>query len=106
MSKVASCEQRGNRALRFTFYVLRFTPLLSLLAIIVLLLGLAAPSLALAQQGQRKMTLNQVGNATWPDVTLNLTLVGPDGKAIPDVLPAQFQVFEQGQQQNLIGLEL
>ncbi|MFL5734067.1 MAG: VWA domain-containing protein [Chloroflexia bacterium] len=57
-------------------------------------------------QGDRKLTINQVRAGEWPQVTLNMTLEGPDGKAVPEVLPNQFEVREQGQPQSLLGLEL
>src|SRR2546423_13048433 len=98
MSRVASCEwrvasgeKRRDNISRITFHASRFIPLVSVYFALVLILGLTAPGLALAQQGQRTMKLNQVGNAAWPDATLNLTLVGPDGKAVPDALPDQLQ---------------
>jgi tight adherence protein C len=66
---------------------------------------LVLPGVAGAQGG-RQLKLNQVSTRAWPDVTLNLTLLGPDGKAVPDINASQFEVREQGQPQTLVGLEL
>src|SRR5262245_12363109 len=40
--------------------------------------------------------INQVNTDGWPEVTLNLSLTTPDGKAIPGAAIQQFQVLEQG----------
>src|SRR4051812_9937251 len=76
---------------------------------IALVLALGFPALAGAQTAEpskAKLTVNRVGVRKWPDVDINLTLVGPDGKAIPGVNAAQFEVHEQGQPQLVQGLEL
>ena len=88
-----------------------------LLAMLVTpLVGLAAPGVASAQSaqgkgqpaqaGERKLKLNQVRSGAWPEVTLNMTLEGPDGKAVPDVQPGQFKVSEQGKPQALLDVQL
>src|SRR5436190_11453017 len=106
MSKMSCSKVESSKIGKLKPSIPRTFNLLTFITLFTLLLGVAAPGAALAQQAQRKMKLNQVGNGTWPDVTLNLTLTGPDGKAVPDVLPSQFQVLEQGQPQALTGLEL
>src|SRR5437016_3290379 len=53
----------------------------------------------------RKLTLNQVDADNWPNVALNLSLSGPDGKAIPGVTVQQLQVLEDGQPQAIQGLQ-
>ncbi len=62
---------------------------------------------AFAQSGG-EIIINQVqvSERTWPDVTLNLTLLGPNGQAVGAVNAAQFQVKENGQLQEVLGLEL
>src|ERR671932_714979 len=72
---------------------------------VALLLGYP---LAAAAQGGRDLIINQVqvSERSWPEVTLNLTLLGSDGRAVGDVDASQFQVSEQGVPQALQGLEL
>src|SRR5690242_6940019 len=77
--------------------------LLMLAAIASLYMVLPAAALA---QGGKQMHLNLVENRTWPDITVNLTLTGPDGKAIPDLNAGQFQVTENGVSQKVVGLAL
>src|SRR3954469_7455856 len=85
---------------------------LRLCILAALCLAVAAPSLASAQgnsqqaQDQLKLTLNQISAGSWPEVTLNMSLEGPGGKAVPDVQASQFEVREQGQPQALLALEL
>jgi len=75
------------------------------LVVAALVISLSFPWLAFAQQGY-DLKLNQVRATAWPDVALNITLTGPDGRAIPDLNATQFEVREQGQVQSLIGLQL
>src|SRR5437763_1773973 len=62
----------------------------------LILIGL--PGYASAQsngrngEGPRTLNLNQISTGSWPEVTLNMTLQGPDGKAVPDVQANQFEV--------------
>src|SRR5512140_983051 len=74
-------------------------------AVAALLLALVFPTGGFAQGG-RQMHLNQVESRTWPDVIVNMTITGPDGKAVPDINGGQFQVHEQGQPQAIEGLAL
>jgi tight adherence protein C len=69
------------------------------------MMALMAPAGVSAQQGYN-LEINQVRGSSWPDVTLNITLTGPDGRAVPDLNAAQFEVREQGAPQTLVGLEL
>src|SRR5437762_7978585 len=78
-------------------------PLVAFLIIPVISLALSSEVLA---QAARKLTLNRVEANSWPEGTVNMTLTGPDGKAVPDVLPSQFEVREQDQPQALLGLQL
>src|SRR6478672_5400089 len=78
---------------------------ISILLLIILALGVLFPFGAWAQGG-RQMRLNHVETTTWPDVTLNMTLAGPDGKAVNDLNPAQFQVTENGKAQSIVGLAM
>jgi VWFA-related protein len=50
--------------------------------------------------------VNRIEASSWPDLTINMTLTGPDGKAVADVNASQFQVFEQGKEQAVAGIEL
>src|SRR4051794_57009 len=81
----------------------RLAPALVLCLLAVMLLDTAA---AFAQPGPREMTINNIESRTWPDITLNLTVTGPDGKAVSDIKAEQFQVSENGEPQNLTALEL
>src|SRR4051812_10963258 len=76
---------------------------------IALLMALGFATLAGAQglePAKASITVNRLEVGNWPDVDLNLTLLGPDGKAIPGVNASQFEVREQGQPQVIEGLEL
>jgi tight adherence protein C len=73
--------------------------------IAALLLQLMFTTAASAQAGQ-KLVVNQVDGRGWPDITLNITLTGPDGKAVPGVDIAQFEISEEGQPQATTGLAL
>jgi tight adherence protein C len=64
-----------------------------------------APISAYAQ-GAPTLVINQVDGRTWPDIGLNITLTGPDGSAIPNLDPSQFEIREQGQAQPVSGLSL
>ncbi len=70
------------------------------------LLAFGAPLVAEAQGGPRQMHVNQVDPRTWPDITVNLTLTGPDGKAVPDINASQFKIEEQNNPQTVLGLAL
>ena len=85
----------------------RITPSrsLALAALFSVLAGLWIQGIAGAQGG-RNLILNRIESRTWPDIVLNLSLVGPDGKAVPDINPNQFEIQERGTTQNLVGLEL
>jgi tight adherence protein C len=71
-----------------------------------ILLVTSSATIASAQQAGQQMVINQVDGRGWPDIGLNITLVGPDGKAIPDVDPSQFQILEQNRPQQVTGLSL
>ncbi len=90
------------RTLRDTQYVIR---ILLLATLLVAYMGISLDGIALAQSS-RNLTLNGIESRTWPDVTINLTLTGPDGKSIPGVDASQFQISEQGVIQRLTALEL
>lgn len=77
----------------------------ALACLVAFALVLGGPGLAGAQEANN-LKINQVRATNWPDVSLNLTLTGPDGKAVPDVNASQFEVREEGQPQTLVGLEL
>lgn len=70
-----------------------------------LYLSVAVQGVVLAQ-ASRALTLNGIDSRGWPDMAINLTLTGPDGKAIPNVNVAQFQVSERGIIQGPAVLEL
>jgi tight adherence protein C len=74
------------------------------LACLFLLLVSSSATIASAQQASQQMVINQIDGRGWPDVGLNITLVGPDGKAIPDVDASQFQILEQNQPQAVSSL--
>src|SRR5918912_1240906 len=76
-----------------------------LLTGLVLFLALLFPSVAGAQASSR-LTVNRLEVGSWPDVSMNVTMVGPDGKAIPGVDASHFEVREQGQPQPFQGIEL
>lgn len=78
---------------------------MSAVAIVLLLLQLVCAASASAQSGQQ-IVVNQIDGRGWPDISLNITLTGPDGKAVPDVDPTQFEVSEAGQPQAVQGLAL
>jgi tight adherence protein C len=67
---------------------------------------LALPASLVSAQAASKLTIISLDGRAWSDVTITLSLTGPDGKAIPGVNVAQFQVFEQGKPQSVTGLEL
>src|SRR5690242_5531917 len=75
-----------------------------LVAVLALNVALFAAS-ASAQEGQ-KLVINQVNGRGWPDISLNITLTGPDGKAVPNVDISQFEVSEEGLPQTSTGLAL
>src|SRR6266566_2765874 len=78
----------------------RWCLVLALIVAQLLIVGVAS-----AQAGQ-KLVINQVDGRGWPNISLNITLTGPDGKAVPDVDISQFQVLEEGQPQTSTGLAL
>lgn len=59
-----------------------------------------------SQQGDEQLVINQIEARGWPEITLNLTLTGPDGKAVPGVEAARFEVREENQPQAIAGLAL
>ena len=73
--------------------------------LVLFALSLAIPVAAYAQTGEQ-ITINQVDGRGWPNVTVNLTLTGPDGNAVPGVEVSQFEITEAGQAQSLTGLAL
>jgi tight adherence protein C len=88
-------------------HIRNLTPLaIAAAALSMLVLAVASGVMQAAAQSQSKLTVNQVNGRAWPDVTVNLTLLGPDGKAIPDVQISRFQVLEEAKPQNITGLEL
>jgi tight adherence protein C len=60
---------------------------------------------AVSAQAETTMKVNAVESRAWPDMTVNVNLTGPDGRAVPGVNASQFKVFEQGKEQPLTGLE-
>src|SRR6476661_1739413 len=76
-----------------------------ILTTLVLLLALLSPAVVGAQASSR-LTVNRLEVGSWPDMALNITMVGPDGKAIPGIDASHFEVREQGQPQSLQGIEL
>ena len=80
-----------------------YRPLSVALLLIVAQLLFAASASAQAEQ---KLTINQIDGRGWPDIGLNITLTGPDGKAVPDVDMSQFEVLEEGVPQTPTGLAL
>jgi tight adherence protein C len=70
-----------------------------------MLLPLLFTSAASAQTAQ-KLVINQVDGRGWPDISMNITLTGPDGKAVPGVDISQFQVLEDGQPMTSTALTL
>jgi tight adherence protein C len=92
MSSVSPVSRRRSRALLWS----------ALLLVLTIVLG---PAAALAQ-GAPSLVVNQVDGRGWPDIALNITLTGPDGKAIPNLDPSQFEIREQGQAQPVAGLTL
>src|SRR5437016_4365625 len=68
-------------------------------------MALLFPTVAGAQASSR-LTVNRLEVGSWPDMSLNVTMVGPDGKAIAGVDASHFEVREQGQPQPFQGIEL
>src|SRR5438105_3367146 len=66
-------------------------------------LGLALQGVVSAQDA-RTLTLNQTDADSWPEVTINLSLTGPDGKALPNVDISQFKLEEQGKPRQVLEL--
>ncbi|MEO8286203.1 MAG: VWA domain-containing protein [Chloroflexota bacterium] len=60
---------------------------------------------ASAQTGY-KLVINQIDGRGWPSIGLNITLTGPDGKAVPDVDASRFEISEEGQPQAITGMAL
>ncbi len=89
--------------LRSSLVLRRSSTIIAGILLFASLLGLVPGAGA---QAASKLSINQVDGHAWPDVGLNLTLVGPDGKTIPDVTAAQFEVREANQPQALAGLQL
>lgn len=73
--------------------------------LLALMVPLGVPAAVLAQAGEQ-LTINQVDGRGWPDVTINLTLTGPDGNAVPGIEATQFEILEADQVQALTGLAL
>jgi tight adherence protein C len=99
-------RRRSTRNPQSAFRIL--TVLVSAFVLILASLVLRPSSfvrIASAQAGQQ-MVINQIDGRGWPDINLNITLLGPDGKAIPNVDPSQFQVTESDQPQAITGLVL
>jgi tight adherence protein C len=63
-------------------------------------------TVSVAAQAAQKVVINQVDGRGWPDIDLNITLTGPDGKAVPDVDMSQFEVLEEGVPQTATALAL
>jgi tight adherence protein C len=66
---------------------------------------MAAPS-AQGEPGQETLVVNQIDGRGWPDITVNISLTGPDGNAVPGLEAGQFEVREENQPQALSGLLL
>jgi tight adherence protein C len=94
MSSIA--RRSGPRRLRAGLHLFAFA---------IVLAGVLAPIAAYAQ-GAPTLVINQVDGRAWPDIGLNITLTGPDGKAVPGLDPSQFEIREQGQTQPVSGLTL
>src|SRR5690242_8670926 len=56
------------------------------------------------QQGAIKLIVNQIDGRAWPEITLNLSLTGADGKAFPGVVASQFEIREENQPQTIAGV--
>ncbi len=92
-----------RRLLNGRMALLRLVPVACLLAAY---LGLAGQGImSAAAQDARKLTINQTDADAWPNVTINLSLTGPDGKAVPNVDLSQFKVEEQGKPQGVLELK-
>ncbi|HET9494251.1 MAG TPA: VWA domain-containing protein [Chloroflexia bacterium] len=78
---------------------------LGLVTLAVVLACVLAPAAAFAQ-GAYTIVVNQVDGRGWPDIGLNITLLGPDGKAVPGLEASQFEIREEGQAQPVSGLAL
>ena len=83
----------------------RLRPGLLVSALALVLVCVLGPAAAYAQAAPT-LVINQVDGRAWPDIGLNITLTGPDGKAVPGLDPAQFEIREQGQAQPVSGLTL
>src|SRR5436190_1896586 len=100
-------NNKRQNLLRSAYCVLR-NPLrntqYALLAVIVgTYLGLSFQGIVSAQDA-RKLAINQTDADSWPDVTINLSLTGLDGKALPNVDVSQFKVEEKGKQRQVLEL--
>src|SRR6476619_6039786 len=80
-------------------------PVFVALVLALLLTQVAAVASVSAQAGQT-LVINQIDGRGWPSINLNITLTGPDGKAVPGVEASQFEVREEDQPQAVTGMAL
>ena len=95
---------QGRRRFRLSSFVFRLSSV-SCALVLLIASSTALATVASAQAGQQ-MVINQIDGRGWPDIGLNITLVGPDGKGIPNVDPSQFEIREQDKPQPVTGLSL
>jgi tight adherence protein C len=80
-------------------------PAFVLLALALLLIQVLHVAPVSAQTGQT-LIINQIDGRGWPNVSLNVTLTGPDGKAVPNIDASQFEIREEGQPETVTGMAL
>jgi len=78
----------------------------SVALVLALLLAQVMAVAAVSAQAGQTLVINQIDGRGWPNIDLNITLTGPDGKAIPGVDASQFEVREEDQPQTVTGMAL
>lgn len=78
----------------------------SVALVLALLLAQVMAVAAVSAQAGQALVINQIDGRGWPNIDLNITLTGPDGKAIPGVDASQFEVREEDQPQTVTGMAL
>src|SRR5688500_8316409 len=85
----------------------RFVKHNSILAcVLICIVSLLSMANVAHAQAENQVIINQINGRTWPEISLTITLTGPDGRPIPDVDASQFVISEDGKPQQINSLDI
>ena len=64
----------------------------------------AQPATNNRQPAEERLTINQIDGRGWPLIKMNITLTGPDGRAVPGLEASQFEIREENAPQSTPAL--